>query len=122
MFSEGCLQLWIDYINFFFVVKRWVTRKRTTRFPVAYSYRKDDNDNHGSPNKSGQKRVLDDDVEQAAALVLTKAYQRGGLPHVSQSPVKKNLTSSSPSQSRVSMLVISIFWFVSVTCFVMSDY
>lgn len=92
--NDGCLSSckWLS--------DGWVTRKRTTRFQVAYSYRKDDNDNHGSPNKSGQKRELDDDVEQAAALVLTKAYQRGGLPHVFQSPVKKNITSSSPSQSR----------------------
>lgn len=123
MSSEACPLLWIAYIILFLGLKGWVKRKRTPRFQIACSSQKDDKDSHVSPNRSGQKTDWADDVENAAASVLTKACQRGGSPHVSQSPFKKDHMTSSPFQSRVSMVIISIFWFFFLSpCFMMSEY
>ncbi|XP_058224285.1 protein ALWAYS EARLY 2-like [Rhododendron vialii] len=94
--NDGCLPLWKQLSD------GCVKRKRTPRFQVACSSRKDDKDSHVSPNRSGRKTDWADDVENAAASVLTKACQRGGSPHVSQSPFKKDHMTSSPFQSRLS--------------------
>ncbi|XP_057499350.1 protein ALWAYS EARLY 3-like isoform X3 [Actinidia eriantha] len=75
-------------------------RKRTPRFPVTHSFRKDDNDNHDSPNKSSRNSQLDDDVEHVAALALTEASQGEGSPQVSPSPFKSDHMKPSPFQSR----------------------
>ncbi|KAG5541502.1 hypothetical protein RHGRI_021357 [Rhododendron griersonianum] len=94
--NDGCLPLWKQLSD------GWVKRKRTPRFQVACSSRKDDKDSHVSPNRSGRKTDWADDVENAVASVLTKACQRGGSPHVSQLPFKKDHMTSSPFQSRLS--------------------
>ncbi|KAL7584291.1 hypothetical protein Lser_V15G44887 [Lactuca serriola] len=62
-------------------------RKRTPRFPINHSSRRDNNNigNYLSPYKRSQRREVDD-VAHGAALALTEASQRGGSPHVSQSP------------------------------------
>ncbi|PSS10124.1 Protein ALWAYS EARLY like [Actinidia chinensis var. chinensis] len=74
-------------------------RKRTPRVPVTYSFRKDDNDNNDSPNKSRRNSQLDDDVEHVAALALTEASLREASPQVSPSPFKQDHMKPSPFQS-----------------------
>ncbi|GFZ02984.1 trypsin family protein with PDZ domain-containing protein [Actinidia rufa] len=74
-------------------------RKRTPRVPVTYSFRKDDNDNHDSPNKSRRNSQLDDDVEHVAALALTEASLSEASPQVSPSPFKQDHMKPSPFQS-----------------------
>ncbi|KAJ7977966.1 Protein ALWAYS EARLY 3 [Quillaja saponaria] len=66
--------------------------KRTPRFPVSHSYKKDDRQNYVSPNKRGRKLEIeanDDVVAHVAALALTEASQRGGSPHVSQTTYRR---------------------------------
>ncbi|PSS24589.1 Protein ALWAYS EARLY like isoform 2 [Actinidia chinensis var. chinensis] len=75
-------------------------RKRTPRFPVTHSFRKDDNENHDSPNKSSRNSQLGDDVEHVAALALTEASLGEGSPQVSPSPFKSDHMKPSPFQSR----------------------
>ncbi|XP_057958844.1 protein ALWAYS EARLY 3-like isoform X2 [Malania oleifera] len=60
--------------------------KRTPRFPVSYSYRKDKGEKFYSAAKEGQKLKVDanDDVAHEVALALAEASQRGGSPQVSQ--------------------------------------
>ncbi|GFY91930.1 similar to ALWAYS EARLY 2 [Actinidia rufa] len=62
--------------------------------------KKDDNDNHDSPNKSSRNSQLDDDVEHVAALALTEASLGEGSPQVSPSPFKSDHMKPSPFQSR----------------------
>ncbi|KAL5783706.1 hypothetical protein ACOSP7_008735 [Xanthoceras sorbifolium] len=62
-------------------------KKRTPRFPVSYSYKKDDRHNYIPPNKKERKSDTDaddDDVEHGAALLLTEGLQRVGSPQVSR--------------------------------------
>ncbi|KAI3752472.1 hypothetical protein L2E82_24505 [Cichorium intybus] len=61
-------------------------RKRTPRFPINHSSRRDTN--HASPYKRSQRREVDD-VAHGAALALTEALHRGGSPQVSRSPYLK---------------------------------
>ncbi|XP_059437111.1 protein ALWAYS EARLY 2-like isoform X2 [Corylus avellana] len=71
--------------------------KRTPRFPISYSHKKDDSKFYVSPNKRGWKSDIDDDeVAHVAALALTEASQRGGSP----TPYRRTEhTKSSPVQS-----------------------
>ncbi|XP_057512836.1 protein ALWAYS EARLY 2-like [Actinidia eriantha] len=84
-------------------------RKRTPRVPVTYSFRKDDNDNHDSPNKSSRNSQLDDDVEHVAALALTEASLREASPQVSPSPFKQDHMKPSPFQSLETKVAVPIF-------------
>ncbi|CBI26088.3 unnamed protein product, partial [Vitis vinifera] len=57
--------------------------KRTPRFPVSYSYDKDNGQKYFSPTRQGLKLKVDsvdDDVAHEVALTLAKASQRGGSP------------------------------------------
>lgn len=71
-------------------------RKRTPRFPINHSSRRDKIGNYVSPYNRGQKREVDD-VAHGAALALTEALQRGGSPQASQSPYHIKTT---PSKGR----------------------
>lgn len=71
-------------------------RKRTPRFPINHSSRRDNGGSYVSPSKTSQKREVDD-VAHGAAMALTEALQRGGSPQVSQSPHRMKTT---PSKSR----------------------
>ncbi|PWA60554.1 hypothetical protein CTI12_AA358410 [Artemisia annua] len=71
-------------------------RKRTPRFPINHSSRRDNGGSYVSPSKTNQKREVDD-VAHGAAMALTEALQRGGSPQVSQSPHRMKTT---PSKSR----------------------
>ncbi|XP_024026911.1 protein ALWAYS EARLY 2 [Morus notabilis] len=64
--------------------------KRTPRFPVSYSHKKDFGENYDSPLKRNRKSDHDneDDVLHVAALALTEAAQRVGSPQVS-TPYKR---------------------------------
>nr|XP_048323784.1 protein ALWAYS EARLY 2-like isoform X1 [Ziziphus jujuba var. spinosa] len=76
--------------------------KRTPRFPVSYSHRKDYMENYISPIKRGRKleNENDDEVAHVAALALAEASQRGGSPQVSQTPYRRTEPiKSSPVQS-----------------------
>ncbi|GLT61171.1 hypothetical protein SLA2020_338940 [Shorea laevis] len=77
--------------------------KRTPRFPISYSHKKDDTKPYVSPNKRGWKSDIDDnddEVAHVAALALTEASQRGGSPQISQTPYRRTEhTKSSPVQS-----------------------
>lgn len=75
-------------------------RKRTPRFPINHSSRRDTSGNHVSPYKRSLKREVDD-VAHGAALALTEALQRGGSPQVSQSPYRMKTT---PSKGRQKIL------------------
>lgn len=73
--------------------------KRTPRFPVSYSYDKDNGQKYFSPTRQGLKLKVDsvdDDVAHEVALTLAKASQRGGSPQVSQTPNRRmdNIRSS----------------------------
>lgn len=78
-------------------------KKRTPRFPVSYSHKKDDRDDYIPLNKKERRSdadTNDDEVAHVAALALTQASQRGGSPQVSQSPYKRTEHGkSSPVQS-----------------------
>ncbi|KAF8387887.1 hypothetical protein HHK36_026549 [Tetracentron sinense] len=66
--------------------------KRTPRFPVSYSYAKEDREKYLSPNKQGPKSEMDandDEVAHEVALALAEASQRGGSPQVSQTPNRR---------------------------------
>ncbi|XP_071726393.1 protein ALWAYS EARLY 3-like isoform X2 [Rutidosis leptorrhynchoides] len=71
-------------------------RKRTPRFPINHSSRRDNVGNYASPSNRSQKREVDD-VAHGAALALTEALQRGGSPQASQSPYHMKPT---PSKGR----------------------
>ncbi|XP_060966817.1 protein ALWAYS EARLY 2 isoform X2 [Cannabis sativa] len=73
-----------------------VVGKRTPRFPVSYSHKRDYRENQMSPNRKGKKAENDNDDAHVAALALTEASQRVGSPQVS-TPYKH--ISSSPAQS-----------------------
>ncbi|KAA8536869.1 hypothetical protein F0562_029347 [Nyssa sinensis] len=77
--------------------------KRTPRFPVSYSFRKDDGENYVSPNKRGWKSEVDDEVTHGAVLALTEGLQRGGSPQVSHSPFKTERMKYTPLHSRERM-------------------
>lgn len=78
-------------------------KKRTPRFPVSYSQKKDGRDDYIPLNKKDRRSAVDtndDEVAHVAALALTEASQRGGSPQVSQSPYKRTEHGkSSPVQS-----------------------
>ena len=65
--------------------------KRTPRFPVSYSLKRDDAEINVSPNKRGRKSdsdANDDEVAHGAALALAEVSQRGGSPQISQTPYR----------------------------------
>ncbi|KAJ4967952.1 hypothetical protein NE237_014653 [Protea cynaroides] len=69
-----------------------VKGKRTPRFPVSYTYNRDDREKFLSPNKPGLRSYLDsndDDVAHDVALALAKASQRGSSPQFSQTPNRR---------------------------------
>nr|XP_011466289.1 PREDICTED: protein ALWAYS EARLY 2 isoform X2 [Fragaria vesca subsp. vesca] len=70
--------------------------KRTPRFPVQYSSKKDDGENYASPIRKGRKSEADNeyDVAKVAAL-LTEASHRGGSPRLSQTPYRRFTVQSS---------------------------
>ncbi|XP_060966818.1 protein ALWAYS EARLY 1 isoform X6 [Cannabis sativa] len=53
-----------------------VVGKRTPRFPVSYSHKRDYRENQMSPNRKGKKAENDNDDAHVAALALTEASQR----------------------------------------------
>ncbi|KAM4108320.1 hypothetical protein ACJW30_03G038100 [Castanea mollissima] len=66
--------------------------KRTPRFPVSYSLKRDDAEINVSPNKRGRKSdsdANDDEVAHGAALALAEVSQRGGSPQISQTPYRR---------------------------------
>ncbi|KAI4349974.1 hypothetical protein L6164_010507 [Bauhinia variegata] len=66
--------------------------KRTPRFPISYSYKKDCRENYVSPDKRRLKSEVDannDDVAHVLAMALTEAAQRGGSPQVSQTQYRR---------------------------------
>ncbi|KAL6964762.1 hypothetical protein U1Q18_035819, partial [Sarracenia purpurea var. burkii] len=79
-------------------------RKRTPRFPVTPSFRKEHDGKCVLQNKSGQNSEFDGDIECAAILTLTEASQRGGLPHISQPPFQTDHLESTHFQSWKTML------------------
>ncbi|KAK9292843.1 hypothetical protein L1049_020823 [Liquidambar formosana] len=85
--SDGCLSL----------LKRRrsdgrAVGKRTPRFPVSYSYKKE--------GRKLEVDANDDDVAHVAALALTEASQRGGSPQVSRTPYRRtNYMKTSPVKS-----------------------
>lgn len=85
-------------------------RKRTPRFPINHSSRRDNNNigNYPSPYKRSQRREVDD-VAHGAALALTEASQRGGSPHVSQSPYHMK---STPLKGRQKIVCFFNFLFL----------
>ncbi|KAJ7973358.1 Protein ALWAYS EARLY 3 [Quillaja saponaria] len=88
--SDGCLSL-LKRRHFDGSQPRAVG-KRTPRFPVSYSYKRDDRQNYVSPYKRGRKSEInanDDVVAHVAALALTEASQRGGSPPVSQTAYRR---------------------------------
>lgn len=93
--------------------------KRTPRFPVSYSHRKDYSENYISPVKRGWKseNENDDEVAHVAALALAEASQRGGSPQVSRMPYRRTgPIKSSPVQSWERM--VFSFSLCSATTFV----
>ncbi|XP_050384391.1 protein ALWAYS EARLY 2 isoform X2 [Argentina anserina] len=69
--------------------------KRTPRFPVQYSSKKDDGESYASPFRKGRKEADNDyDVAEVAAL-LTEASHRGGSPQLSQTPYVRSSVQSS---------------------------
>ncbi|KVI11100.1 hypothetical protein Ccrd_010492 [Cynara cardunculus var. scolymus] len=74
-------------------------RKRTPRFPINHSSRRDNSGFYVSPYKRSQKREVDD-VAHGAALALTEASQRGGSPQVSQSPYRIDRMKTTPLKGR----------------------
>lgn len=78
-------------------------RKRTPRFPINHSSRRDNSGNYVSPYKRSQKREVDD-VAHGAALALTEASQRGGSPQVSQSPYRIDHMKTTPLKGRQKIL------------------
>lgn len=88
--------------------------KRTPRFPISHSNKKDDTKLHVSPNKRGWKSDIDDnddEVAHVAALALTEASQRGGSPQISQTPYRRTEhTKSSPVQSWERMVFFFFFF------------
>ncbi|XP_019058704.1 PREDICTED: protein ALWAYS EARLY 2-like [Tarenaya hassleriana] len=74
---------------------RRATGKRTPRFPVPRSYRRDDREGSTPPSKRARKLVDNDDVAHLFALTLTEASKRGGseppyrrTEHSDSSPIK----------------------------------
>ncbi|XP_043707298.1 protein ALWAYS EARLY 2-like isoform X2 [Telopea speciosissima] len=66
--------------------------KRTPRFPVSFTYNRDDRDKFLSPNKQGLRSYVDandDDVAHDVALALAEASQRGSSPQFSQTPNRR---------------------------------
>lgn len=66
--------------------------KRTPRFPISYSLKRDDAEINVSPNKRGRKSdsdANDDEVAHGAALALAEVSQRGGSPQISQTPYRR---------------------------------
>ncbi|XP_041020080.1 protein ALWAYS EARLY 2 isoform X2 [Juglans microcarpa x Juglans regia] len=78
-------------------------RKRTPRFPVSFSHKKDIAETYASPSKRGRKLEVDtneDKVARVAALTLAEASQRGGSPQISQTSYRRTEhITSSPAQS-----------------------
>lgn len=94
--------------------------KRTPRFPVSYSYDKDNGQKYFSPTRQGLKLKVDsvdDDVAHEVALTLAKASQRGGSPQVSQTPNRRmDNIRSSPVQNGERMVLV-YFLFDGLCCF-----
>ncbi|XP_042518466.1 protein ALWAYS EARLY 2-like [Macadamia integrifolia] len=66
--------------------------KRTPRFPVSFTYNRDDREKFLSPNKQGLRSYVDandDDVAHDVALALAEASQRGSSPQFSQTPNRR---------------------------------
>lgn len=85
--------------------------KRTPRFPVSYSYDKDNGQKYFSPSRQVLKLKVDsvdDDVAHEVALALAKASQRGGSPQVSQTPNRRRIDNIrlSPVQNGERMVIV----------------
>ncbi|KAK9265918.1 hypothetical protein L1049_012597 [Liquidambar formosana] len=89
--SDGCLSLLKRRRSDGNILCRAVG-KRTPRFPVSYSYKKE--------GRKLEVDANDDDVAHVAALALTEASQRGGSPQVSRTPYRRtNYMKTSPVKS-----------------------
>uniref|UniRef100_A0A1D1ZCD6 Protein ALWAYS EARLY 3 n=1 Tax=Anthurium amnicola TaxID=1678845 RepID=A0A1D1ZCD6_9ARAE len=75
--------------------------KRTPRFPVSYTYDREERHMFVSPYKRVKSGGDADDDEgvHVAALALAEASQRGGSPQVSRTPSRTERAKSSPVQS-----------------------
>ncbi|GAB4843579.1 hypothetical protein Ancab_013544 [Ancistrocladus abbreviatus] len=76
--------------------------KRTPRFPVRYTYDKDNKAKYLSPARQGLRIKADpdhDDVAHEVALALAEASNRGGSPQLSHTPDKRRKNAvPSPAQ------------------------
>jgi len=89
--------------------------KRTPRFPISHSNKKDDTKLRVSPNKRGWKSDIDDnddEVAHVAALALTEASQRGGSPKISQTQYRRTEHTKSPVQSWERIVFLFFFFFL----------
>ena len=96
-------------MNFISGIRPHAVKKRTPRFLVSYSHKKDD-DALNNVNLRSDLDMNDDKVAHVAALTLTKASQREGCRHASQAPLRRTEhMKASPAQSRERMVVIHAF-------------
>ncbi|XP_010550978.1 PREDICTED: protein ALWAYS EARLY 2-like isoform X2 [Tarenaya hassleriana] len=92
--ADGCLSFLKQAQAF--GSQRRATGKRTPRFPVPSSYRREDREGSTPLSKRARKPVDNDDVAHFVALALTDASKRGG----SESPYRRTEHSdSSPIKS-----------------------
>lgn len=93
--------------------------KRTPRFPVSYSHKKDYGENYISPIKRNRKTDHDneDDVLHVAALALTEAAQRVGSPQVSTPYKRQEHVSSSPALSWEKLVIACNNFIIISHCF-----
>lgn len=87
--NDGCLSLLKRSLSD--GMRPHAVRKRTPRFPVSCSYKKDNEESYFSLNKVSLRSDLDttdDEVAHVAALTLTEASLREGS-HASQAPFRR---------------------------------
>lgn len=91
--------------------------KRTPRFPVQYSSKKDDGENYASPIRKGRKSEADNeyDVAKVAAL-LTEASHRGGSPRLSQTPYRRFTVQSSQRMVNNYAFTYCVTTSVTISC------
>ncbi|GAB2266219.1 hypothetical protein Dimus_001240 [Dionaea muscipula] len=86
--------------------------KRTPRFPVKYTYGKDNVEKFLYLGRQGPRmkvRPVDDDVAHEVALALAEASHRGGSPQTSHTPSKRrDYVVSSPTRLRGRMVVFAL--------------
>ncbi|KAF4369691.1 hypothetical protein F8388_015778 [Cannabis sativa] len=83
-YSKGNAVMFVSSNLFVIRSQPRVVGKRTPRFPVSYSHKRDYRENQMSPNRKGKKAENDNDDAHVAALALTEASQRVGSPQSSQ--------------------------------------